>query len=371
MKKVLAIAPYSFLPYTSGGQKFIAKFFEYLSKETELSVVSGKENDIQLAKGYTIYPLLKKSFRRYFDRSLVKIITSLIENNHFDTCIIEHPYFAWLAIALRKKTGIKIIIHTHNIEYQRFRSLKKWWWPILKKYERNSFRKADAILFITTEDKNFAIKKWKIAAEKCYDLPFGVEIKSHPRDKEKCRQMIGEKHVISPEEKILLFAGALAYKPNIDALHLIIEKINPLLLVKNNFRYKIIVCGKGLPAALNEVKNERSQPIIYAGFVDDISIYYKAADIFLNPVLSGGGVKTKIIEAIANGTTVISTKTGAIGIEKAVCGEKLIEVEDHQWDVFVDKIIAAENSNLPTPEAFYQRYFWVNIIAHIKHQLTN
>jgi hypothetical protein len=43
MKKVLAIAPYSYLPYFSGGQKFIALFFEHLGKEVELTVISVEE----------------------------------------------------------------------------------------------------------------------------------------------------------------------------------------------------------------------------------------------------------------------------------------------------------------------------------------
>ncbi|MBK9571155.1 MAG: hypothetical protein IPO53_15415 [Chitinophagaceae bacterium] len=59
-----------------------------------------------------------------------------------------------------EKNPIKVIIHTHNIEYQRFRSLGKWWWPLLKRYEKWSFQKADGLFFITPEDKNFAITKW-------------------------------------------------------------------------------------------------------------------------------------------------------------------------------------------------------------------
>jgi polysaccharide biosynthesis protein PslH len=58
MKKVLAIAPYPYLPYFSGGQKFIAKFFEYLGNEVDLTVISVGENDFSLVKNYKIIPLL-------------------------------------------------------------------------------------------------------------------------------------------------------------------------------------------------------------------------------------------------------------------------------------------------------------------------
>ena len=62
MKKVLAIAPYSYLPFFSGGQKLIAQFFEHLGKETELTVISVAENDFSDVKNYKTVPLLKKSF---------------------------------------------------------------------------------------------------------------------------------------------------------------------------------------------------------------------------------------------------------------------------------------------------------------------
>ena len=221
MKKVIAIAPYPYLPYQSGGQKFIAQFFEYLSKKIDLTVITNVGNDSSLAKSYTTIPLLKKSFTRYVDRGLIGKIASLVKENEYDTLIIEHPYLAWLAFAVRKRTGIKVIIHTHNIEYQRFKSTGRWWWPILNYYEKKSFRKADAIFFITPDDKRFAITNWNIPPEKCIDLPFGIDIDKFPSDKTDCRETIINKHNLLSDGKIVLFTGAFNYKPNVDAVKLI------------------------------------------------------------------------------------------------------------------------------------------------------
>lgn len=365
MKKVLAIAPYPYLPYFSGGQKFIASFFEYLGNEVELTVISVGENDFSLAKNYKIIPLLKKSFSRYYDPGLVSKITGLIKTKGYDMIICEHPYLAWLAFRVRKKTGVKVIIHTHNIEYQRFRSTGRWWWPILKIYEKWCFQKADALFFISPEDKIFAITKWKIDKEKCIDLPFGIDIDSYPSDREICREQICRKHNINSGEKILLFTGLLSYKSNLDALINILDNINPVLLEQDSFRYKIIICGKGLPENLNSLSAYTDKNVIYAGFVSDVETYCKAADLFINPVQSGGGVKTKLVEAIANGTTAISTSTGAAGIEKSICGEKLVIVPDNNWNNFAESIIAISNKPEATPQTFYNHYFWGNIIKNI------
>lgn len=368
MKKVLAIAPYPYLPYFSGGQKFIAQFYHNLGKETDLTVISTEGNDFSLATSYQTIPLLKRSFSRYYDWSLIKKIAAIVREGGFDTVIWEHPYYAWLAYRVRKRTGIKTLIHTHNIEYQRFKSTGRWWWPILKWYEKKCLKKADGVFFITPEDKSFAINNWKIDPARCFDLPFGVEIENYPEDRLQCRNEIAEKHNIPAKEKILLFNGLLNYKPNWDALKYILENINPLLIKEDGFKYKIVICGKGLPDEINNLKSYADKNIIYAGFVDDITIYFKAADIMLNPVQSGGGVKTKMVEAIAFGATVIATETGAAGIDRSVCGNKLTIVEDNDWESFVNHIMHTETKEA-TPSGFYALYNWDNIIKKIKLSL--
>ena len=362
MKKVLAIAPYSYLPYFSGGQKFIAQFFKYLGREVDLTVISVAENDFSLVSNYQTIPVLKKSFNRYIDPGLPSKIISLIKKEKFDLIIWEHPYYAWAAYRIKKQTGITTILHSHNIEYQRFKTLDKWWWRVLKLYEKWFFRFADYIFFITPNDKRFAIEHWAIPAEKCIDVPFGIEIDEYPKDREICQQAIKEKHKINEDETILLFNGVLDYKPNLDALKVILEKINPFLLSQQTFKYKILISGKRLPAGLNELKEYKNKNIIYAGFVDDIETYFKGVDLFLNPVQSGGGIKTKMVEAIGFGTTVIATKTGAMGINIDACGEKLIVIKDDDWNSFSKAISDHANDAAITPLNYYSYYFYGNIV---------
>jgi len=163
---------------------------------------------------------------------------------------------------------------------------------------------------------------------------------------------------------LFLFNGLLDYKPNLDALHAILEQINPLLL-QSNLPYNIIITGKRLPTELDELKAWNDQHIHYAGFVDDIDFYFKAADLFLNPVQSGGGVKTKMIEAIACGTTVISTETGAIGIDRSVTGEKLIIVADNDWNAFANAILKHAQQKTETPAEYYKYYNWQHIAEQV------
>jgi glycosyltransferase involved in cell wall biosynthesis len=112
-------------------------------------------------------------------------------------------------------------------------------------------------------------------------------------------------------------------------------------------------------------RNTRTSMYLYAGFVDDIEAYFTAADLFLNPVQSGGGIKTKMVEAIAYGATVIATETGATGINREVCGQKLITVPDNDWTGFAKAVIAQRDQQAVTPAGYYDYYYWKNLARRI------
>jgi len=366
LKKLLAIAPYQYVPYFSGGQKSIAQFLDYLGREADLTVISVGENDPSLIKTYKhVAWLKKKSFSKYLDPGLISKLTTLIKKEKFDAIIWEHPYYTWLASIVRKRTGIKTMLHIHNIEYQRFQSTGKWWWPVLRIYEKRFFTIADEILFVSPDDKKFAIEQWGIEEKKCIEVAFGVEISKYPDDKDSCKKAVKAIHKIADDERVLLFNGLLDYKPNLDALMTILKQINPVLFEYPDFKYKIIICGKRLPAELNELKEYENKNIVYAGFVPDIEMYFKGADLFLNPVQSGGGIKTKMVEAIAFGTTVITTGTGALGIHRDICGKKLVVLPDNSWNAFARAIVANAGNSDVTPGSYYDFYYWGNIVKKI------
>lgn len=364
MKKVLNIVPYPYLPYFSGGQKLIAHFNHYLGEQCVLHVAGTADNDAALANTYTFHPVLKKSRFRYADIGSFFRLQKLIRKEKIDTVIIEHPYLGWLGWILKMSCNIQLIVHTHNIEYERFRTLGKTWWPALKFYESFVLRQADHVFCITEDDRQWMVSKLNLSPEKCIVVPYGIIQKQMPHDKHICKKAVCERHHFNPQHALFLFNGLLDYKPNLDALNVILEQINPLLL-KSSLQYNMLITGKRLPTELNELKAWNHEHVHYAGFVDDIDLYFKAADLFLNPVQSGGGVKTKMIEAIACGTTVISTETGAIGIEPTVTGEKLIIVADNDWNGFADAVLKTAHQQTDTPAAYYKYYNWQHIAEQV------
>jgi glycosyltransferase involved in cell wall biosynthesis len=367
--RILSIIPYKILPAELGGEKGIAVFNEYLAKKAELTGVTTKNNDPELAKGYLLLNFLSNNRSRYANVFLFNKIKRIIQERKIGYLISEHPYYGWLAWMLKKTTGVTWIVHSHNIEYMRSMSIGRWWWKALKWYEGWAYRSADKVFFISDDDREHAVKNLGVDPGRSITVTFGIEQDSVPVDRADCRKMINLKHVIDPDCRILLFNGALYHSTNYDALKIILDEINPLLLARKDFKYKIIVCGKGLPDFFDDLKEYADKNVIYAGFVDDISVYFKAADVFLNPILSGGGVKTKAIEAIAMDCTVVSTKLGAMGLKSEVCGNKLKVVNGGDWKSFSEFAIQSANEGFHTPAEFFDYYYWESIIERVINAL--
>ena len=363
MSTIVSIVSYPFLPAKTGGQKGIALFYKYFSRGCRLTVITTNENTITAAEGYEVINNISNSKLRYINIFLFFFIYKTLKKLQATHLILEHPYYGWLGILLKRASGVKLIVHSHNIELLRWKSLGKWWWPLLSFYEKKIHRNADYNFFKTDKDKDFAIANFALKAEKCATITYGIEWNAIPAatERQQCRMKLQLQHNIKPGTTIFLFNGSLDYAPNLQAVKIILTAINPLLL-QTSVLYKIIICGKGLPAEMNGLKEYADKNIIYTGFVEDISLYFKGADTFINPVVDGGGIQTKLVEALGYNLDVITTANGAVGVPLEIAGHKMKVVENRDWPAFANAMASGNNST-DIPAAFFEHFYWANIAA--------
>jgi hypothetical protein len=360
--RVLTLIPYKFLPAKLGGQRNIALFFKSFSSLIKTTCVSVRGNDTSYAPEYEVLNVMSDSKLRYINPVNFFTLKKIIKEKQVTHLMIEHPYMGWMGILAKINCGVRLVIRSQNIESERFKSIGKWWWRILWYYERMVHRYADFNFFIQQDDEDYAITRYKLDAKKCFIITYGFELTRSPAPEERlaARETISSLYNITAGEKILLFNGTLNYKPNTDALDNILSRINPLLLANANFKYKLIICGSGLSDTYDALKDYADKNIIYAGFVNDITLYYKGADILINPVVDGGGIKTKLVEALGYNMNVVTTKSGAVGVPLTITGEKMKIIADGDWQAFTASVV---NSN-PTsaiPTAFFNYFYWGKI----------
>jgi polysaccharide biosynthesis protein PslH len=354
MSRVVSIVPYTFLPAKIGGQKGIALFNEYFGQYTDLTCLTVKNNENEQARNYEAIKVFSSSRLRYANPLSFFKIRKILRQKKATHILIEHPYFGWLGFLLKKTCSLPLIVHSHNIESSRFKTLGKWWWPILFSYEKWTHRRADYNFFIHEADRQYAIHTFGLQPSRCLVVTYGINRNTPPSAKEKreAREMIASENGIKEKEWILLFNGSFNYGPNVDALKAIADEICPLLDLKG-FPYKVIVCGPWLKDTITPHPR-----LIIKGFVPSIETYFTGADIFINPVIDGGGIKTKLVEALGFNCNAVSTVDGANGVDPALCNGKLLLAGNGNWLEFTEKILAASSNQTTISNRFYEHFYW-------------
>src|SRR4030095_8115952 len=138
MARILSVVWYKILPSRFGGQKGIAEFNQFLSAKHELTCICSRDNEPTGDETYNVLAVLPKSKFQVISLRAWQQVVRAAKIQGSSHLIIEHPYYGLLGIFLKKFLGLKLIIHSHNIESVRFRELGKWWWPGLKWVEKKS-----------------------------------------------------------------------------------------------------------------------------------------------------------------------------------------------------------------------------------------
>lgn len=359
---VLGIISFKAFPAKMGGQKGAADFYKYLSTDCNVILAASKDNESGNNYPFTILPFLFNHWLGFLNFLHLPALLHQIKKNKIDIIIIEHSYFAWLGLLLKYLSGKTFVIHAHNIETERFRIAKRSWWKLYKHYEQWAHQKADLIFYKCEEDAQYFIHKIGTKHPPYTIIPYGTYHTTIPTTEEKidAAKLIRTKHSINENELLFLFNGTLDYAPNVDAVKVMMKEIIPQARL-NNILFKIILCGNRMKEGL---KNEVAAfpEIIDAGYVADIDAYMKGCDAFIQPSAFATGIKTKLVEALANDLFIITTESGARGLHFEYLHQKITMVKDNDINSFIESMQQIKNKkNHHTPIDFFSTFYWQNI----------
>jgi glycosyltransferase involved in cell wall biosynthesis len=228
----------------------------------------------------------------------------------------------------------------------------------LKKYEFEMYRQADKVLTLTPQGKEELLAlcpQLDIAV-----VPHGVDV---------------ETFAFSPQtgqENSLVFLGNYLHYPNVDAVLYFHANIWPRAK-KLLPDLKFYIVGQSPPPAISRLSSDES--IIVTGTVDDVTPYLRQGKIFICPVRLGGGFRGKILEAMALGRPVVSTRLGAEGIP-ASDGENIILADRPEEFVkgitdLMDNSMLYQKIQVNARKLMEENYAWEKGVARLEAVLED
>ena len=251
----------------------------------------------------------KKSYHveRFISDDFRARLIEVLKREQFDVVQLEMLFMAPYVDDIRAHSKAMIVLRAHNVEHKIWERIaketkffaKRWYINhlarTLKEYELNALETVDGIAAITRKDAAFFRK---YCSKPIIDIPYGV----YPEE-------FTPKYEIEGKPKFY-HIGSMNWMPNEEGIRWFVDEVLPKTVEKvPSFVYHL--AGRNMPEWLTTLNNPNVDVI---GEVPDAKVFVAQHDVAIVPLLSGSGIRIKIIESMAMGKTVITTRVGAEGI---------------------------------------------------------
>jgi glycosyltransferase involved in cell wall biosynthesis len=230
-------------------------------------------------------------------------LEEILKNGKYDIVHVDGlPCMPYME-TIRTHSKAKVVYRAHNIEHQIWeRSAAasgiagKLYLTMqsrrLKVFEVNALQQPDYIFAISYEDKAYFESVSKVPVVL---VPTGVE---------------ASQKVLPCNPNTLFFIGSFDWLPNVQGMEWFVKEIWPTLKGLSS-ELEVHIAGKNLLKTDTRFAAERC---VVEGEVPDAAEFMNSHGVMIVPLLSGSGIRIKIIEALALGKPVIATSIAAEGL---------------------------------------------------------
>lgn len=291
---------------------------KYHIKEEDIPKSYKKKTDIELVD-VDLRIKLTEAFKNLFTDKSYHVerfisddfknkLVEILSKEKYDIVQLEMIYMAPYIETIREHSDAKIVLRAHNVEHliweriaKKTKFLPKRWYinhlvRTLKKYELEAINKVDGIAAITYRDAAFFRGETAVPV---IDIPFGV----NPEDFTPSFEV--------KEKPSLYHIGSMNWMPNDEGIYWFLKNVWDKV-ARREPDVVLNLAGRHMPKWLTKLKKKNVNVL---GEVPDAKEFIKNNDIAVVPLLSGSGIRIKIIESMAMGRTVVTTMVGAEGIQ--------------------------------------------------------
>ena len=245
---------------------------------------------------------------RFYCKTLASRLGKLLTEERFDIIQLEGLYLTPYIPFIRQHTGSPILFRSHNIEHfiwERLahtatNKLKKAYLTFLARrlraYEMKTVHQVDGLIAISPVDMRFFEKNG--FAQPGITIPVAVD----PRYFNPANASV--------DNNTVFHIGSMDWRPNQDGVTWFLDNVWPLVVEKNP-GLRFVLAGKNIAEGFYQYAGSN---VTVAGRVPDAAAFMHGNELMVVPLLSGGGMRVKIIEAMSAGKAIVSTSIGAEGI---------------------------------------------------------
>lgn len=299
---------------------------------SDVHVVPWREFDPNSTRArYGFFRLEPRSIVDTFSSEMAGKITQLLDAEKYDLVIASQlsmaayrPYFEDIpAIFEEVEIGLSYgEAHRSSDLKKRLRHAVTWF--KLRIYLARLLDSFQACTVVSEQERQLLLQNFAINPAKIDVIPNCVQVDEY---ESLSRPLVADQ---------LVFSGSFRYSANYEAMVWFVGEVFPHIL-EHIPNAHLVITGDHASLPLPSTKN-----IILAGYVDDIRSLIASSYVSVAPLLSGGGTRLKILEAMAIGTPVVSTSKGAEGLD-AVVGEHLFV--GNSPEVFAQHVVRILKNN--------------------------
>lgn len=270
-----------------------------------------------------------------------------LEREPFDVVHVEGiemtPYLDLLLKSEPNQHPPLVIFDDHNCEYmlqKRYAQIdaripRRWagalyslvQWQKLRSYEASVCRRAHHVLAVSQADAR-ALRRLVPGLDVTV-IPNGIDTDQYqpaPR----------------AQKPTLVFTGKMDFRPNVDAVRWFADAIWPRVLAEVPGAHFFVVGQRPHP----QIENLSADPsVTLTGWVEDVRPYITQAAVYVAPLRMGSGTRLKLLEAMALGKAIVSTRLGAEGLtgldeDKVADRGELVAVDDNDPAAFAEAVVA-------------------------------
>lgn len=244
--------------------------------------------------------------KRFISKDFSAKLRDILQEEEFDVVHVESVFLTPYLPLIRKYSNAPVFLRAHNVEHLIWkrvaqsernplkRSYLKHLSLTLRAYECEHVNEYDGVIPITNKDA--AVLRELGCRKPMEAIPFGVQ----PADVAS----------VPVEPNTLYHLGSMDWMPNQEGVQWFLDKVWPKVHQMLP-QLTLYLAGRKMP---EEMMNLHVEGVRVVGEVPDAMAFMASKQINVVPLLSGSGIRVKIIEALSAGKVVVTTSIGAEGI---------------------------------------------------------